>query len=82
MHQIRFVAGLCPGPRWGSARFFSRSPIRMGGGTPSPYLSPLKPSASRSQRLGLDAFGVYLVCCYFPIECFGTVGWAGRASSL
>jgi len=29
MHQIRFLPGLCLGPRWGSSRLFSKSSSRL-----------------------------------------------------
>ena len=59
MHQIRFLPGVRPGPRWGSSRR-SPDPLVGWGGEPSPYLSPLDdafrvsisaPLASRSRRL-------------------------------
>jgi len=57
MHQIRFRAGLRPGPHWGSSRCSPRPPSRLGRGHPSPMPHPLDacgvsysaPSAPRLQ---------------------------------
>jgi len=52
MHQIRFQAGLRPGPRWGNSRCSPRPLVGWGGGHPSPLPSP--------RRLDSHAFGVRL----------------------
>ena len=39
--KIRFLPGLCPGPRWGSSRRSPRLLSRLERGHPSPYPTPL-----------------------------------------
>jgi len=66
MHQNPFLAGLLPGPRWGSLRRSPRPPNRLGRGIPPlgrgippphspPHSTPLASRTRRLRRLGSQA---------------------------
>ena len=72
-----FRPGLCPGPRWGSSQRSPDPVVGWGGDTPSPFLTPSTPSASRFSAHGasqLNASGVSArrldpVCPSTSLEC-------------